>query len=101
MEKKQKEKPNETLELYNFVKCYNKNVLQQIKSSICLKEKSSKYVKESPLLIIQNTIAKLSEQAHTDLIDMIELLIDKMRRNYKSHGSMNCFINNVIDKQCD
>ena len=70
---------------------YTKSALVQIKSS--------PHIKEGPLSLMKNVILKFCEKAKIRPIDMIALLINKIKRNYKSYGLVNHFINDVIEQQ--
>lgn len=72
---------------YNLRNNYNKNVLKTIKSETKINDEATK--------LVHNMISRFSDEANLSKNEVIELLLNKTRRNYTAHGCIEDFIDDL------
>lgn len=81
---------------YKFQDNYNVNVLRQLK-----RIRPEESVKSEPLKIVHKIVKDFANQSMINFATMIDLLINKCRRNCVSHGIIDSYINNVLNNEND
>jgi hypothetical protein len=70
---------------------YDQNTLNSLKS---LKKTNNK-----ALAVIFNMIQNFSNQSKVKMLQIIKLLLHKITRNFKAHGVIQRFINDVVNNK--
>ncbi|CAF0851187.1 unnamed protein product [Rotaria sp. Silwood1] len=87
------EKKRTFQQCYEFQKYYNARVLEKIKYKNEIND-------DEPLTLIREIIEKFSNEANLSTDELIEVLIDINKRNYKTYDFTEDYINDFIDGEC-